>query len=385
VTTQRVDHWIVNARRLFGEGDILYRRDRLARYLATLPETDRVYWIHPQSERWEPKVAEMPNGIWLVGLPDNLAGFGRFRLRAPVPRGLDSHLGRSGVVRVLWFTHPIFPWLARVDGWEKTVYDCSDLWHAWRSVSRTGGRIDWKARGRQRWLVRAERAIVERSAHVVATTDDIADHLMRSYGRSVDAVIENGVDFARFANAGASVAETSNRLVYVGSCNAKLDFELLERLGRSLRDAQIVLAGPVSRLSQGHVASLTRLPNVNHIGTLAPDQIPDLLTTVRVGLIPYADTEYSRAGSPNKLFEYLAAGVPVVSFGISVGANHHEPGIYFHAEDHDSFIRECGRLLEHPDTDAEKAARQLVARRNDWGPKLESIVSLVFETPRPPL
>jgi glycosyltransferase involved in cell wall biosynthesis len=50
------------------------------------------------------------------------------------------------------------------------------------------------------------------------------------------------------------------------------------------------------------------------IGKVSHDQIPIYLKAFDVGLVPLPDTEYFRLyNSPLKLFEYMAAGVPIVA------------------------------------------------------------------------
>ena len=159
---------------------------------------------------------------------------------------------------------------------------------------------------------------------------------------------------------------------------------MLRRLAAELGDAEIVLAGHVSRDGERALSALTSLPNVRHVGLLPPDRVPGFVAGAKVALIPYRDMDYSRAGSPLKLFEYLAAGVPVVSFGIAVGDAHHRPGVYFHAHDHGEFIRECRRLVHEPDDPSSRASRQALAARHDWAPKLERIVGLALGHERPP-
>jgi teichuronic acid biosynthesis glycosyltransferase TuaH len=239
-------------------------------------------------------------------------------------------------------------------------------------------RVDWKAGGRQRWLIRAERKITEKATCVVASSPPITEHLRRSYGRTVDGLVENGVDFERFAGIGRPAPAGAPQLVYAGSLNAKLDWALLERLGSALPHAEIVLAGAIRRDSERSVSNLIRRPNIRHIGALAPEQVPELVAGAKVGLIPYSDTQYGRAGSPLKLFEYLAAGVPVVASGIAMGKRYHSPGIYFHAQDHDDFVGECSRLLARSDTPEDEAARRAVAADHDWALTLGHIADLAL-------
>ncbi len=64
------------------------------------------------------------------------------------------------------------------------------------------------------------------------------------------------------------------------------------------------------------------------------EQIPDLLSRAHIGAIPFPDEEKFRVGSPIKLFEYLAAGLPILATRIVCNTDVIGEGAYvFWAED----------------------------------------------------
>ena len=55
-------------------------------------------------------------------------------------------------------------------------------------------------------------------------------------------------------------------------------------------------------------------PNIQFKGWIPPDEVPQYLATIDVGLFPAVkDTKFNRAKSPTKLFEYMAMAKPAVS------------------------------------------------------------------------
>ena len=87
-------------------------------------------------------------------------------------------------------------------------------------------------------------------------------------------------------------------------------------------------------------------------------------------MIPFRRTALTAGVNPNKLYEYLAAGLPVVAtpFSADVGA---VPGVIALAEDAESFAAACAEL-----TDGRRDARRAqavgeraaeIARAHDWG------------------
>ncbi|MCW3033792.1 MAG: glycosyltransferase family 1 protein [Solirubrobacterales bacterium] len=105
------------------------------------------------------------------------------------------------------------------------------------------------------------------------------------------------------------------RLVFTGAISAiKLDMALLGELARMRPDWSIALVGPVG-LGDPHtdVAALAGEPNVHLLGKRPYEQLPQVLRGADAGLIPYVRSELTNSIFPMKVYEYLAAGLPVVS------------------------------------------------------------------------
>ena len=58
---------------------------------------------------------------------------------------------------------------------------------------------------------------------------------------------------------------------------------------------------------------ILELPNVIHIGQLPKMELNNHLAHMKMGLIPYVVNNHTVGIYPTKLFEYLSAGVPVIS------------------------------------------------------------------------
>ena len=86
---------------------------------------------------------------------------------------------------------------------------------------------------------------------------------------------------------------------------------MLEPLFSKRSDWHLVFIGPVQRESL--IQRLRSLPNVHFLGRRPHENLPGLLTRFDVGLIPIVINGFTRALSPLKLFEYMGAGVPIVS------------------------------------------------------------------------
>ncbi len=146
--------------------------------------------------------------------------------------------------------------------------------------------------------------------------------------------LPNAVDYEAFQTAlagarGLATAQTPARPPYqstnlptypppvlgvVGGINAKVDLALLAAVAERRPDWTLLLVGPLGYgLDAAEMARLRRLPNVHLPGPVPPDQVPAVIATCDVCLIPYKLTEQTRHVNPLKVYEYLAAGKPVVA------------------------------------------------------------------------
>ncbi|TPG64842.1 glycosyltransferase [Ewingella americana] len=122
----------------------------------------------------------------------------------------------------------------------------------------------------------------------------------------------------------ASIPEP--RLGYHGVLSDfKIDFQLLLDSARMKPDWHWVFIG-AEREGQKNllVAELATLPNVHFLGYRPYQALPDYLRGIQVGLLPSLINDYTRSMFPMKYYEYLAAGVPVVSTPLSFSQSNNE-------------------------------------------------------------
>lgn len=104
-------------------------------------------------------------------------------------------------------------------------------------------------------------------------------------------------------------------LGFIGAVSGyKVDFELLEFLARRNPEFQLVLIGKIGEGDPWtNVGALRELDNVHFMGPRPYAALPAYLKGFDVALLPCPLNDYTKAMFPMKFFEYLAAGVPVVS------------------------------------------------------------------------
>lgn len=99
---------------------------------------------------------------------------------------------------------------------------------------------------------------------------------------------------------------------YIGAVAPWFDFNLLQKLARRMPDVEFVIAGPVAAEVKSEVRKLELYKNVNFIGSVPYESVPSILASIDVAILPFIKNNVTDVTNPLKVFEYLAAGLPVV-------------------------------------------------------------------------
>jgi glycosyltransferase involved in cell wall biosynthesis len=122
-------------------------------------------------------------------------------------------------------------------------------------------------------------------------------------------------DLTRGADA---IRAKGQRLVgYVGAIASWFDFALVQRLSAERPNDHFLVVGPIAPEVAGDVARLSRAPNVTFTGAVPYDAVPCLIRRFDVAILPFRPSKVTDATNPLKLYEYLAAEVPVVATNLA--------------------------------------------------------------------
>jgi glycosyltransferase involved in cell wall biosynthesis len=166
----------------------------------------------------------------------------------------------------------------------------------------------------------AETRFARHADLVLASAPGLAER-MRGLAENV-LYVPNVADTELFAKAlregpvdPALAALPSPRVVFIGAVvSTKLDMELLVSLARARPAWTLALVGPVGPGDPStDVSMLEAEPNVHLLGHRAYEELPSVLRGADAGLIPYARNELTNSIFPMKVYEYLAAGLPVIA------------------------------------------------------------------------
>ena len=176
----------------------------------------------------------------------------------------------------------------------------------------------------------------------------------------------NGVEYERFAAPREVPAELAAlprpRIGYLGLLSHFLDFELLEALRRARRGGTLVLLGPGDPATAAQVRALAAREGVAVLGPQPYADVPAWLQGLDVGVIPFqAGLPHVQGINPNKVYQYLAAGLPVVTTPVLDLAP--APPLLQFATEPAGWEEALARALDAP---RDPAAARALARPHDW-------------------
>ncbi|HLL61786.1 MAG TPA: glycosyltransferase [Propionibacteriaceae bacterium] len=212
-----------------------------------------------------------------------------------------------------------------------------------------------------RGLVLRQRLLLSRADLVF--TGGRSLHRAASAHRSAGChLFPSGVETAHYASAGALRRPRRRKVAgYVGVIDERLDLDLVAGIARALPGWTIRIVGPVAKIDP---EQLPKAPNLEYPGQVAYADLPSVMAGFDVALMPFALNEATRAISPTKTLEYLAAGLPVVSTRVpDVVADY---GRVVHlADDADQFAAGCRQVVTDSVAEREHRIRH-IKKRQEW-------------------
>lgn len=159
---------------------------------------------------------------------------------------------------------------------------------------------------------------------------------------------------------------------YVGVVDERLDLNLLAGLAAALPGWTVRVVGPTAKIEP---ADLPQADNLAYPGMVAYADLPEVMAGFDVALMPFALNEATRAISPTKTLEYLAAGLPVVSTRVpDVVAGY--TGLVHLVDDAQEMAAACEEVVTHDPASRADRLRS-VARLHEWDVIASSMAALM--------
>ncbi|WP_313477378.1 glycosyltransferase [Microbacterium sp.] len=215
---------------------------------------------------------------------------------------------------------------------------------------------------------RLQRSCIAAADGVVATSSEV----MRGLGNVLQPslVLGNGVETTHFAPPSGEVDPRADVCVYVGALDERFDWQQIVQWAHRHPKVPFIIAGPPT-------TSPVAVPsNVQLVGAVPYADLPELLRQARVGMLPLSHHPLNAGRSPMKLYEYLAAGLAVISQETPVISADEFAGLFTYCGSDVGDVLD--RALAHTSLNVGGMRR---AERESWGAKICQLTSFLQALP----
>jgi glycosyltransferase involved in cell wall biosynthesis len=335
----------------------------------------RVFWVDvrlrsPERVDSGNLVRELNSGIFQVDLPALPGEIYRLEWR---PEILETMLACMAQIRAAQGISSAWQ-LVNFPRWEPLVTRLSDQFH-WPVVYDCLDDQQAFAALYGHDLAQSETTLLKTSARVL-----VSGRTLWTKAREVrpDAVfIPNAADFELFGNAkpGGLLDHLPHPIVgFFGAFADWLDFDWIDAAARRFPSWSFVYIGRegfAKPAARQRWKSVTDKPNVHVYPQATPEKLAQYLAQMDVCIMPFQDLPVTRSMNAVKLFEYLAAGKPVVARGLPETKPLTELiGTYQTREESFRFLEEA---VEAGSRTAAVQARQKFAAQNTWTHRLDDL------------
>ncbi len=202
-------------------------------------------------------------------------------------------------------------------------------------------------------------------------------------------LVPNGVDYNHFsplklegilpvpADLDPVLAIRKPLVGYHGALARWFDYELFEQVALKRQDLTFLLIGPDIDGSLRD-SDLLKVQNIHWLGVKSYQELPEYVSHFDAAVIPFKLNEITHSTSPIKLYEYLAAGKPVVMTPMQESV---QLNVALHAREVEEFCRQLDHaLLLKTDQKYINRLKQ-IALSNTWDARARQILQALQGQP----
>lgn len=325
----------------------------------------RILFVQPciKKHPFHTALQQVHDQIWVLEMP----GLPYERVLGTV-HWINARISRFMILKTLHtlgFSSPIV-WLDRVHGFDypyfsKNHFVIYDLVDEILSFGRVRN---------EKLLLHLENRVLQTADLVLSSSETLRKRKVSQSQRTGKTLfLPNGVDTERFqqhAQRKTPSVPDSPRIGFVGHISTwRLDYQLIHQMAALRPHWQFVFIGPGTHQEK---EALQR-NNIQVLDAMPADEIPAVISSFDVGIIPYLTKGKVDYVFPRKACEYLASGLGVVSTPLPE-CDVLQPYVQ-EAETPEAFIQAIENHLKQTNLQQE---RMLFAQRFDWRILLECLL-----------
>ncbi|MFH1145491.1 MAG: glycosyltransferase [bacterium] len=159
---------------------------------------------------------------------------------------------------------------------------------------------------------------------------------------------------------------------YSGTVQERFDQELVYESAKKHPDWSFVILGWVWRGI--NLDKLRSLPNVHFLGRVEYKELPMFIRQWSVGIIPHKQDAFYHSNDPMKLYEYLAAGLPVVT--TDNGSLEDWKDVVKIANEPEEFVRAIEEAIREDNWELRKERQRLVQQAS-WDRRVSEMMEYI--------
>jgi len=253
-----------------------------------------------------------------------------------------------------------------------TIYDWADLYSANQYLSPKESRNICK---------------MEKNLSELADIVFVVSHNLYKRSEKINPntyLLPNGADFNHFYKVNSSerkIAPDMEKIKppiigYTGALKPSFDFDLISYMAEKNPNWSIVLIGPPRKddMILEEIKSMKKYRNILLFGEKPYELLPNYIKKFDVCILPYKKIEYTDYFDPLKLYEYMAAGKPIVSSDYPA-ARRFESVICI-SNNYDGFVQEIRKILRQKNH--KNRYKQIeMAKNNSWDVRIDEMGSII--------
>lgn len=261
---------------------------------------------------------------------------------------------------ILWNYNAFLPQAQELPA-KATIFDTVDNWSDHASYQKEAA------------LLRSNYDLIDKEADLIFT---VSKGLLDLYSSQDVHWVPNGVDINLFEASELGAKQDAKKSIgYIGTIQERVDFELIASLCEKHSSKELHFYGPIWKGVQQEVESLqSQYDNITFHGRVPYKQLPEILATIDVAIIPHKLDAFLASTNPMKMYDYLAAGKPIVTTpgaGTDVFSD-----IMYIADNHDEFSRAIDTAIQE-NSQEKVEERQNRVKMHTWKRRVDEMFTFI--------
>jgi teichuronic acid biosynthesis glycosyltransferase TuaH len=252
----------------------------------------------------------------------------------------------------------------------KTIYDITD---DWTKFSGNQSRLEQ--------TTKQDATLCKFSDYVIVCSQQLFDDKIKLVDQERLHLIPNGVHINHYetvTNTSLPVHALAQNWAkpvfgYTGTIHGdRVDVNLIAAIAQAYPSVTIAMVGP-NLLEGDDQQALNQFSNIVFTGAQSYSELPNIMRSFDVCMVPHLVTPFTESLNPIKLWEYLAAGKPIVS--TNVAGFRDFPELLFVSPAHADFIENLSVAISSDKSAAND--RQDVAKLHSWDSRLHDVMRVL--------